>query len=482
MLSLLPVSWQQLFINNLRREWYDKWSLKCDEDIDMELRFHLAEKSESFNVRTDITVLRAIADAHEFKGKPGTAVDMMHFQDEKDQCDREELSLLIKNGELDMKALAQWQKRCEQTIANAYATAQQDRLKVEDLALCAAVAYMGKKMLFFTEDVSEETGGKTINALLDFRRDKPAKATAASDPSQIPIIGSLNWAAPSVFNEKLKKVQLQVLSFVMADGLRNIVLMQMPVHTNMKGKLYLSEQNVQDRLVRSNALFDTSYGIMFKEKVDARDERPMLYPCRMLFPAAIVDLSKSIWWTSKLRLENICGPVQQVAPKNMSQVEDLADEALPHQTGDHYVSGAAKWMQLGPEAHTAQILSLLESPSAVGVPAAMILSLSPDVGDDAKSFVDLTMQLNTPLYYFALCESQIQAGWLEETLKEHIKELVKQNKLIVPGHVVKLETDVSKEEKFADMPEMRVLIPKGKVATKPANPEPGAVLPKELFF
>ena len=101
-----------------------------------------------------------------------------------------------------------------------------------------------------------------------------------ADLHNILLVSLLNWAAPSVTPQHIQKEQLHVVSWALSENKNNVCLLVMPAHTNPKNKLYVLEQSVLTKLSKYNMVFDTPYCILFQNKVDARDGRPMTYQRR----------------------------------------------------------------------------------------------------------------------------------------------------------------------------------------------------------
>ena len=122
-----------------------------------------------------------------------------------------------------------------------------------------------------------------------------------------------------------------------------------PVFTYSKGKLHLEEQKPVNLLAKGNHNLDWQFSILFKEKSDDRDLRPMVYPGRFVFPSPLGGPKKNMFFMCELRKSHRTEEVKQLAAKAMKLVEDLAEDALPYtiEVRDSHVHGAAKYCQLG---------------------------------------------------------------------------------------------------------------------------------------
>ena len=157
------------------------------------------------------------------------------------------------------------------------------------------------------------------------------------------------------------------------------------------------------RLSKHNFAFDTQLAILFKDKSDKRDTRPMTYHGRAIFPAALGSNGKSVWATSSLVEAGRTDAVSQLSPKDMLTVEDIADNALPaHTDQDRYPRGGLKAMQLGVPAWDSVMSTLMSGTKLAEVPAIMFVNLTSGVGDEVHSFLKMAMHIQTPMHMVLL--------------------------------------------------------------------------------
>ena len=109
-----------------------------------------------------------------------------------------------------------------------------------------------------------------------------------------------------------------------------------PAFTYNKGKLHLEEGKLVDLLAKGNHNLDWQFSVLFKEKTDDRDLRPMVYPGRFVFPSPLGDPRHNLFFTCDLRKLHRTEEVNQIAAKSMKLIEDLAEDALPPSTDDRF--------------------------------------------------------------------------------------------------------------------------------------------------
>ena len=183
---------------------------------------------------------------------------------------------------------------------------------------------------------------------MDFRRDNIASKLAIQ-ASSIPSLLVLNWATPCLVSIPIQDNQISLLSWALNENMQSAAVVINPVFTYNKGKLHLEEGKLVDLLAKGNHNLDWQFSIIFKEKNDDRDLRPMVYPGRFVFPSPFGDPKKNMFFMSELRKSHRTEEVKQLTAKGMKVVEDLAEDALPPTTEvrDSTVHGAAKYCQLG---------------------------------------------------------------------------------------------------------------------------------------
>ena len=74
-----------------------------------------------------------------------------------------------------------------------------------------------------------------------------------------------------------------------------------PQFTYAKGKLVLEEKKMISFLSQGHHNLDYTFALNFKEPKDARDERPPVYNCRLVFPSPFGNVHKSPFWSCRVR-------------------------------------------------------------------------------------------------------------------------------------------------------------------------------------
>ena len=79
----------------------------------------------------------------------------------------------------------------------------------------------------------------------------------------------------------------------LSENMQSAAVVINPVFNYTKGKLHMEEQKLVDLFAKGNHNLDWQFSILFGEKSDDRDLRPMVYPGRvvlrpMVYPGRLV--------------------------------------------------------------------------------------------------------------------------------------------------------------------------------------------------
>ena len=229
-------------------------------------------------------------------------------------------------------------------------------------------------------------------------------------------------------------LQADFMAGVVKDGPNNLGMLIMPQWTYHKGQLALLEQQALQMITERRISADNKFALPFAEAsvADQRDGRPLFYDGRVLVPA---NLKKDRYlWKDAPLLKGRVETAKQLAGKDMVQVVDVSDNALPSSTDvEGTIRGAARWSQLGTDAY----LKLLDA-ALLGLPpntrtGILVVSLTVGVGHCFQAWVQKRASLSVPFYYMGVCEDGLHVEWLmrEETQRLKVQHL--EGTLKVPG-------------------------------------------------
>ena len=93
---------------------------------------------------------------------------------------------------------------------------------------------------------------------------------------------------------------VQVISWALGDHSQSIAIVLMPQFAYQRGKVYVAEKELMEQLLKTGENIDLTWSLLFKDPCDCRDQRPMSYSGRFIFPSHL-EVSKSYYWNSALR-------------------------------------------------------------------------------------------------------------------------------------------------------------------------------------
>jgi hypothetical protein len=475
MASLLAISWGCMHdAAPARSKFYDKW-INGDGQIDEDLQFVTGEKSDNMNLLTDIIALKHIAESFH-----NTLPKGPRLTGAAEQIMVDELALLEKQVAHDVDCLAVWKGKCTGAETNAHAALRKFAIDQVENLKCAADTWMKKHLRFLTwSNDDDQHVNQVINGLMNFRAE--VAAPTGLDIHTVRLVPLINWCSPSTHPADSLKSELQLLSWCIAENAQNVGLVLMPVHSNHKNKLVLAESTSLGKLQKCNFTIDHQFCVLFDDRVDGRDARPLMYPGRFVFPGSLVHLTQSIWWSSKLRTMGRTDFVKQLPGKDMIVPEDLDESALPKDEDHRYASGGKKYEQLGPSAAEELVRTLLADAQLSAVSAIIFVCPTALVGDEIQALIAASQNSGTrPLYAFCVSDSPTEKLFLEEHIELVVAAKIKEKKLVVRGMVPVLDTPPPDSILgYSSQPDYQVLIPHGKVAQAPGTIADGEVLPAD---
>ena len=179
--------------------------------------------------------------------------------------------------------------------------------------------------LFLNGCVRLTTWGKkaeeAIADLLSFKREVIQKKVGVN-PADVPMVTILNWCSLCQIPVEIQDFQNSAVTWSLHENTNNCAAVLLPVYTLKKGRLHLEEIKALNALSQGGHNMDFTCSIVFKDQSDPRDMRPMLYPMRLLYPAACTDLSKNPFFSCGLRVERRTKEVAQLSGKKMRWVKD----------------------------------------------------------------------------------------------------------------------------------------------------------------
>ena len=96
----------------------------------------------------------------------------------------------------------------------------------------------------------------------------------------VSVIAIANWSAPPLISSAHQKVQSSIMGAVVNEGNNNIGLVVQPVWASTKQQVFHITSTLLQLMENNNVTLDLNWSILFENKCDERDERPLNYPGR----------------------------------------------------------------------------------------------------------------------------------------------------------------------------------------------------------
>ena len=108
------------------------------------------------------------------------------------------------------------------------------------------------------------------------------------------LVPILNWIAPCTLSTDVQDKQAQMLSSLLHMSDSNLAMILTPLCSYKKNTLWMLEHMMQKNLAQRSLAIDRIFGLQFREKLDLRDKRPLMYRGRFATAAHVKD-HESIW-------------------------------------------------------------------------------------------------------------------------------------------------------------------------------------------
>jgi len=170
-----------------------------------------------------------------------------------------------------------------------------------------------------------------------------------------------------------------------------------------------------------------------------------------------------MFWNSALRRNRRTDEIKQLPSKNMKEVEDLNEDALPPSTDLRTRQcTSSKFCQLGVEAWSSMLSSLLDGPDFTDVAAILVIDLYPRVGELLEAFCKKRNHFHSaPLFYFGVAEHQTEWHWITSQTKDLISDEITAGTFkLLNTNNSSANADINNDllEPFPPPPQMNVLV------------------------
>ena len=400
--------------------------IQNEPHVHCEMLSILACKADDFSAM-QVTLLKAIADQHCGPRNLNIMEAAAQLEGHQEKVQEKEFLLMLSQFEYDTDVWRVFKQRCSDYSMAVHMQKHQWNVKRHENSLAAADTFLNQCCFIF---VSKDA----ISALAEFSKwKKDILGTIQVQETSAHTVAVVNLAAPSLTSANDLEMYSGLTQGLMCGHPGNdLCAILMPQFTYKKGQLYIATRMVEDVFINKGLNIDAKFSIPFKEKVDARDSRPLSYEGRLAVPGHVED-SDYIFKKTPL-MQGRTELVDMMPGSKMKSIEDVSETALPSSTDiDGGVKGAAKAAQLGTDAMDKLLRAATDNITMQNRSCVIFMEMNMLTGDMFDAFVDMRTSYNYPTYYVSLTSSEMQLDWFMHTKRQNLKDKHLNGELIVPG-------------------------------------------------
>ncbi|CAE7275539.1 unnamed protein product [Symbiodinium sp. CCMP2592] len=398
----------------------EKWMSrvrKGDGVIEMELCTALRNKTETFGPR-DIPSLSKLIDQCSNKSA-GLAADSTATAESLDLAARDlakkQFECLLSETKHDQQVFEIYlQNRANHTV-NVQGIAVQYQKKLSDEARAAVEKWWDKHVTTYIWAEDEAAAGMQL--LWQYKQSK-------QDLLKV-TVSVQNLISPCLVSAAHLSAQMQVVQHVLAEDARNLGLVLLPVFSHKKNGRYAEEELIMKELGKIGCNLDHSFSVIFADRTDARDERPLNLAGRFLCPTDDKGHIAKFWAKSALLVKGRTTEAAQIKATDMMKILDPS--AVPTTNADEPLRGALKYAQIGRQAAS----RVLDGPTVPSSHLLEIVDMVPLVGNFLEAFVDKTQQCNLAMHYTAVFPNDADQEWFIMTHQDLLIQQYRNSELKV---------------------------------------------------
>ncbi|CAK9018185.1 Uncharacterized protein SCF082_LOCUS13970 [Durusdinium trenchii] len=376
----------------IKEVWYDSFAAG-DGPVDAEIQGILMDKSENFDLRRDSPTLKKLCDQQSF-AKPvcASAIEEATLQVDK-------FALVMKQLQYDLQVYETWSRK----TASVKSAQEHQRhlwmLQRRKRCEAAAQTFLSRSLKLVVWD--KRRAEQSIAECMNFKREVCQQQGIS--PDDMYTLLYWNCSAPCLMPSASYNNATNVVAWALNDQMRSTALILTRTFSYSKGKVFLEEQNLLQKLSAGNHILDWQFHLLFSNKPDARDLRPMVYPGRFVFPS---------WFQCDLRKDQRTPEVKQMPAKEMREVESVCEDD-----------------------------------------GILVMDLFVRNGDFTEAFCQVKSGRSN-IHYLGFCESQDEIMYVEAYLKETLAQSYENGQPTPTGE--KIEQDMSEDLKEKPPPHPRL--------------------------
>ena len=266
----------------IKEQWLENFRMG-EGNVESELETILLDKATNFNIQQDVPTLRRLVEELNFT-RPVAVTPEAEASLVLDKW-----NLVKKQLEYDVAVFETWSRKCSSLKAAAEQAKHEWRLQRRKR--CLHAAHMFLQNCVHLRTWSTKRPEVSISEIMNLKRLITSKSSCPGE--DICFLIFFNATVPSLIPKDIYKQQVSVLTWALNDSMASMALVLLPTFVYSKGKLPLEEKQLMERLLgNGNHNVDWSFHVLFGNRVDPRDMRPMVYSGKMIF-ASPLELTKS---------------------------------------------------------------------------------------------------------------------------------------------------------------------------------------------
>ena len=413
--------------DDILQETFVRAYIENDPQVHLEICSVLATRAGDFSPQ-DLAVLKALMDTHCGPRNVPIIDAMAKLEDHKASLDEQEFQLLMNQLSYDVDAWRVHKHTCYHYTAAVFKQKHTWNLKRHEQAGKAADAFLKQHCLILTYSKDP------TKAVMEFLQWRKSIVTNLQIPEERGYTFALcNLSAPSMSQgNDLAFYGSCASCLVKGQNLMAVVMLQFAYK---KGQLYIVSRSIEDIFINRGLNMDSKWAIVFKQKSDNRDSRPLVYDGRLIVPTDVKE-HEFVFKNTPL-MHGRTDMAEMLPGGRMKAIEDVSAGAVPVTTDlDGTVKGAQKHAQLGQDAMEKILDAATQDICMPDRGFMMFFETNMLFGDMFDAFLEKRPQWNFPTYFVTACGSESHCDWWMHTKRDILKSKHLAGKLQIAGYSV----------------------------------------------
>ena len=418
--AIVPIS------DDILQEKFVRLFIENDPQVHLEITSVLATKADDFGPQ-HLEVLKVLMDSHCGPRNIPIIDAQTKLQDSQAQIVEQEFNLLMNQLFLDRDSIRVHFHTLGSYAASLSKVKHDWNIKRHEQSGKAADAFIAQHCLILGY---EKGASKPVMDFLNWRKSLASRLQIPEERGN--TFALLNLAAPSL-SHTIDKAFFGNFASAMAQG-QNLIAVVMPQFSYQKNQLHLASRAVEDLFIDRGLNLDGKWALLFKQKPDSRDTRPLVFDGRFICSPEGPS-NESVF--KKCPIMSGRTELADMLPRSRMQViEDVSKDAVPTRilAADENVNGAQKTAQLGQDAMEKILAAATQDIGMIEIRSFMVFfEVNMLYGDMFDAFLEKRSQWNFPTYFATASGSETHCDWWMHSKREIFKSKHLEGKLQVAG-------------------------------------------------